>query len=164
VWTPRPGPGAVHFSSPIGNSQGGGGDPFAIEILQPGDQLKDIAVHVDDSPARVIKGIQFTVERRDEERVFIVGDPNGPWNDPFIVPPGAELMGFSGASGWYIDAIKFHFSDGTVSPQYGGSGGDTFFQLHLGEQNQESGRVRGFHGTMSNGAIESLGLIFDPAH
>ena len=47
---------------------------------------------------------------------------------------------------------------------YGGSGEDTFFQLHLNDQGAMRARIRGFHGTTADGMIESLGIIFDPAH
>ncbi|NND08554.1 MAG: hypothetical protein HKN87_19420 [Saprospiraceae bacterium] len=163
TWTARPGPGAIHYSSVVGNTQGARGIQFELEIIEPGDQLKEIRLNLDPE-SRLVRGIRFTVQRVGENKYFSIGSEGGNWTVPFTIAKGVELTGISGASGWYLDAIQFHFSDGRHSPMYGGAGGDTFFQLHLSDQVAERGRLRGFHGTIDDGMVESLGIIFDTAH
>jgi hypothetical protein len=52
--------------------------------------------------------------------------------------------------------------DGTMSPIYGGKGGDTEFRLLLNQSGGKwTGHLRGFW-SLSENAIEALGLIFWP--
>jgi hypothetical protein len=158
----RPGPGEIHYSALIGGVSGSRGAPFRREVFFPGDQLKQIVVFHQPGALRCIESIVFVVQKPDGtlSRVTIGGNSQGvPVS--VCVPDGAMLTGLSGASGWFLDSIRFHFDDGSASELIGGSGGDTSFHLELNAASP--GRIRGFHGTAAE-AIETIGIIFDPAH
>lgn len=161
----RPGPGAVHFSAPVGGVFGAGGQPFSTDLLQRDDQLLAVRVNLTPAPLYVIRALAFRIRRADGQIHEVrIGEVSGEWQEWHKVPAGARLSGVSGASGWYLDALQFHFNDGTSSPRYGGSGGDTDFQLILNPRNgSERQFIRGFHGTYTDFGLETIGLIFDPA-
>lgn len=159
----RPGPGAIHFSAPAGGTMGAQGKPFQMDFLTPETQLLAVQVNLGPAPMKVVRGIRFKVKREDgKEETILIGREDGEWRPWFEPTGGRKLTGISGATGWYFDAIQFHFEEGVRSPRYGGPGGDTSFELKLNQQNP--GRIRGFHGTYTETGLETLGLIFDPAH
>ena len=57
----------------------------------------------------------------------------------FRVHQGSKLIGISRRTGWYVDAVQFHFSDGSYR-----------------------GEIRGLSGNAGD-LVEVLGLIFWPA-
>ena len=162
----RPGPGALHKSAPVGGVMGASGEPFSVEVLPSGARLQRLRVNLGSGPLYLVQGVEF--ETQTAAGVLVVhriGAGAGAWQGWFDVPSGASLTGISGASGWFLDALQFHFDDGSASPRYGGAGGDTTFRLQLQTSaDGTSGRLRGFYGTSAEGLIETLGLLFDPAH
>jgi len=161
----RPGPGALHFSAPVGGLWGARGGSFAVDCLGPADRLLALQVNLGPAPLRVVRGFRLRLQGVDgKAREALIGRSDGEWQDWWEAPQGARPVGISGASGWLLDALQFHFDDGSRSPRYGGSGGDTTFHLQLNRQsNRYGGRLRGFHGTATEDGLETLGLIFDPA-
>lgn len=156
--------GEVHFSARVGGTVPTHGDTFLVQVLSEGDILRQIEVGVYQSDGfQVVQAIRFIVEdTTGQSQEILVGDPNSGRKENIEVPEGAELIGISGASGWWIDQIRFHFSDGSVSSTCGGSGGDTDFRLILSQREQKwKGRWLGVWGTQTD-YLESLGLIFWP--
>jgi hypothetical protein len=160
----RPGPGALHRSAPVGGVMGAVGEPFEIELFPSQERLHRVRVNVGDEPMHLIKGVAFEIVTAGGElEVHSVGSDTGTWEAWYSVPAGSTLTGISGASGWFIDGLRFHFSDGSMSPRYGGTYGDTEFHVELRSGEEGIGRLRGLYGTVDDGLIETLGLIFDPA-
>jgi hypothetical protein len=156
----RPGPGAIHFSAPVGNLFGASGASFQADFLPPGQQIQSLQVNL--GPNGLIRGFRFQIHGA--LKPSLIGHAEGNWQETFVIPPGHELVGISGASGWYFDALQFHFSQGLSSPIYGSEGGDTAFDLRIkAGAAGNAGRIRGFYGRYDETGLESLGLIFDPA-
>ncbi len=156
--------GEIHFSARVGGTIPTQGDTFLVQVLSEGDILRQIQVGVYQNDSfQVVQAIRFVIEDiTGQSREILVGDPNSEWQDDIEIPEEVELVGISGASGWWIDNIRFHFSDGLASLTYGGSGGDTDFRLILSQRNQKwKGRWLGVWGTRTD-YLESLGLIFWP--
>ena len=95
-----------------------------------------------------------------------LGRPDGAdWQPEVSLNVGQQLVGLSGAGGWFVDALQLHFSDGAVSPRYGGPGGDVAFATQLRELpggGGYRGRLLGFYGTERDGLLESIGLVWWP--
>ena len=161
-----PGPGMLHYSAPVGGVQGGSGHLFEEQTIPPENKLVGLQVNIGDPPLKVVKAIKFRV--KDTDGIIyenVVGSPAGSWQREVVVKDDVELVGISGASGWWIDSIKFHFSDGTSTSAFGGGGGDTDFSLMLKKKNGNyDGRLRGVHGKYNSEGIVTLGFIFDPSH
>ncbi len=98
------------------------------------------------------------------DTIQIGGADFAEWATPIELKAGQQLLGISGAGGWFIDAIQFHFSGGQVSPRFGGSGGDTTFDLRIQTRpdGQPRGALLGFYGSIQDSLLESLGLVFWP--
>lgn len=160
----RPGLGELHMSSLIGGTHGRNGSEFMQEIIPVGWKLTGIQANVGENNLHLVRGIRFSLEdSTGAAQEKMIGDERGEWLALYNVPDGAELVGISGASGWYIDAIQFHFSDGSATPSYGGSGGDTIFDIRLNKKDdRHKGRIRGFYGSRDRQGIETLGLVFEP--
>lgn len=161
----RPGPRALHRSALVGGTMGAQGKLFETEVFLPGDKLKALQVCIGEDPLRLVRGFRFLiVDATGRERTVQIGHESGVWQPWFYLPRAGTLTGMGGASGWLFDSIQFFFDDGTHSPRFGGPGGDTSFDLRLNQQaGKDSGRIRGFYGTMDEAGIETLGLLFDPA-
>jgi hypothetical protein len=165
-YTARPGPGAIHFTAPVGGTYGSRGEPFEVDFIKPGSSIVGIQVNLGPAPLHIVRGIRFKLAQSGgDPHIVLIGHVDGEWQEWHELPDNQKLTGISGASGWYIDAIRFHFANGEPSPRFGGPGGDTAFSLSLMNENGTShGRIRGMHGTLAEEGIETLGLIFDPAH
>ena len=152
--------GEIHYSARVGSTVVTEGDSFRVMVIPNEGALKSVQVSVAGS---VVHSLRFVyTDAQGEEQVETVGNDEGDWHDPFVVPPGRSVVGISGAGGWWIDALRFHLDDGSTSPMYGGQGGDTDFTLLLAERNgMWKGRLMGFWGTAGK-HIESLGLVFWP--
>ena len=161
----RPGPGAIHYGAPVGGIYGAAGTSFQADFLQPLTRILSLQVNLGPAPAKLIKGMKFRLRQEGGKvETLLIGNPEGDWQEAFSIPEGNQLIGISGASGWYLDALQFHFSQGLTSPRYGGDGGDTEFDIRIPSKREgKSGRIRGFHGSYATEGIENLGLIFDPA-
>ena len=156
--------GEIHYSPAVGGVLGS--EEPAFELLFEEERIESIRVGITANPDfRVVQVIEFTVRRADGSLVkrLIGGAEEADWQPVIAMPKGATLRGISGRGGWFIDAIRFHFTDGSQSPEYGGAGGDTEFRLLLAEtaERRARGAFRGFYGT-AGGLVESLGLVFWP--
>ena len=98
------------------------------------------------------------------DTLLLGGADGADWQPPYRLRENQTLTGVSGAGGWFVDAIQFHFSDGATSARYGGTGGDTAFGLHLHAQPDGTPRstLLGFYGSEHDGLLESIGLVFWP--
>jgi hypothetical protein len=158
--------GELHYSAPVGGVTGTESPAFRAEFLTPGTVLRQIEVGTTgNADFLVVQCLRFTYTDADgREQVYTVGRPAGAeFASPYPVPPGGQWIGISGRAGWYIDAVQFHFSDGSVSPLYGGRGGDTTFRTLI-TQNADGGyrgELRGIYGHAGE-LVEVLGLIFWP--
>ena len=158
--------GEVHYSPAVGGVLGSEEPTFEL-LLSEATPLVTIRVGLTPDPNfRVVKVIEFkTLRTADNYRTDYVGSPEGDtdWQPVITVPAGHTVRGISGRGGWFIDAISFHFTDGSRSPEFGGAGGDTDFRILLAETplGQPRGRLLGFYGT-AGGLVESLGLVFWP--
>lgn len=163
AWSARPGPGALHYSALAGGVRGARGDKYEVEAIPNGAKLQSIQVSLSEN-RQLVQGIRLSSQRDDGSvLVSTIGTMGDVIHHELRIPEERSCIGISGASGWFLDRLQFDFDDGTNSPRYGGSGGDTTFQLRLQRRNGKYvGRLRGFHGT-SETAIETIGLIFDPA-
>lgn len=156
--------GEMHYSSLIGGTVGTRGKKFACELIGAKDRVLSLQVALSNDKLRIVKALRFeTMNERGEQTVKTCGnETNADWQPTFTIPAGRQLVGISGASGWYVDNLRFHFDDGSTTPLYGGKGGDTEFRVLLNKTNgQWKGHLRGFWG-LSETAIEALGLIFCP--
>ncbi|MEZ4699055.1 MAG: hypothetical protein R2834_01895 [Rhodothermales bacterium] len=160
----RPGPGEIHYSALLGGVHGREGEVIEQECVPAGSVLQAIQVNIGEKP-RLLRGVRCRFQTQAgavEERVF--GHDDGNWQDWYEVPAGVSLLGISGATGWYVDSFQLVFDDGSVTPVYGGGGGDTRFDLRLNKDpGAEGGRIRGFYGTLDRVGLETIGLVFDPA-
>lgn len=157
----------THYSARVGGVLGEEGKPFLEDFLNRRGEI--LSIEVGESTARnqrVVQCIRIDYRRGGGSRqTLTLGRPEGArFMRPIRVGNRLELVGISGRSGWWIDAIRFHFSDGSVSPTYGGEGGDTSFETILRpERNgRYRSRVTGIYGT-AGPYLETLGLIFEPA-
>jgi hypothetical protein len=161
-WYARPGPGNIHFSAPVGNVLGGNGQRFEAFFPTEGNvTLKGVQVNASHN----VRGFRIKVGNENEEdKVFTFGHEEGDWSEWEKFSGDGKLEGISGRSGWYLDAIQFHLDSGEQPSVTGGKGGDTTFDFRLNQfENKSKSLIRGFHGTMDDYGIVSLGLIFDPA-
>ncbi|WP_420458630.1 hypothetical protein [Neolewinella sp.] len=158
--------GEMHYSAPVGGVTGTESAAFAEEFLGPGSELLEIEVGTTGNPDfLIVQCIRLRYrEGRGRRQTYTIGRAAGADFAPaYRVPEGAELIGISGRGGWYIDAVQFYFSDGSVSPEYGGQGGDTTFRTLMTQRPDGTyrGEVRGLYGH-AGAFVEVLGLIFWP--
>ncbi len=152
--------GEVHYSARVGCTVGTEGERFQALVIPESGRLASVQVATAGS---VVHSLRFNYTDADgRAQTYLVGSDDGDWQKPFLIPPGHMLVGISGAGGWWIDRLVFHLNDGTTSPAYGGTGGDTDFRLLLAQRDGKwKGRLTGFWGTVGE-HIESLGLVFWP--
>ena len=158
--------GQMHYSAPVGGVTGTESAAFAEEFLGPGSELLEIEVGTTGNPNfLIVQCIRLRYrDGRRRQQTYTIGRAEGADFAPtYRVPEGPELIGISGRGGWYIDAIQFHFADGSVSPEYGGHGGDTTFRTLMTQRADGTyrGEVRGLYGHAGE-FVEVLGLIFWP--
>ncbi len=152
--------GELHYSARVGAGGVTKGKPFMLDFLGEGDELRSIQVCTRTEKIQLIAAVHFGYGAG---KKAVVGS-GGVCAESFAVKPGLRLVGVSGAGGWWIDQIRFHFSDGSMTPLYGGKGGDHEFRLSLRQKEGQSlGRLSGFWGTMLDGMLESIGLLYWPA-
>jgi hypothetical protein len=160
----KPRLGELHF----GPAQGSGlpltGTRFAQEFLPAGTHLVEVAACLHADSSRLVRALRFvTRDEHGNSRTITIGEPRGEWSANHAVPEGARLVGISGAGGWFVDRVRFHFSDGSASPLFGGSGGDYAFRQFIPERGgHPAGECRGLWGTWHDGFLESLGLLTMP--
>ena len=152
--------GELHYSARVGSTVVTEGDSFRVMVIPEEGRLRSVQVSV---ARAVVHGLRFVyTDAQGLEHTKTVGPDDGNWQPPFRIPADRQLVGISGAAGWWIDAVRFHLDDGTTSPRYGGGGGDTEFSLLLAQRDRQwKGRLMGFWGTAGD-HVESIGLVFWP--
>lgn len=146
----------------VGSNQGA--EKFEATLVPEAAELVSIEVNVGQKyGGKVVKGVRFTGVKPDGSRVeTVVGAGNGTFEKAIEIKPGLELVGISGKHGMVIDSLRFHFSDGTVSPQAGGAGGsEEFLMVVLKKDGKFLGKVRGLHGTATPDSLNGIGLILE---
>jgi hypothetical protein len=149
----RPNPNDLHFSTLAGS-------PFPVGkkfVLLPEDSSKVVSLEL--ATTHLVQAIKLICEKDGREHSLQAGS-NNPTNYQSI-PLTSDLVALSGQSGWYIDALRFHFADGSATPLFGGTGGDIRF--HVGMHQKQTvwqGRVVGMWGYADEVGLEALGLIF----
>jgi hypothetical protein len=109
--------GEMHYSALIGGVNGARGTQFVTEFLEAGSQVTQIQVGTGPAPGNVIKALRFDVLTATRTTAVTIGaSDNASWQPPYSVSAGRTWSGISGASGWYLDNIRFHFDDGTTTP------------------------------------------------
>jgi len=113
--------GEVHYSARVVGTVPTLGDTFLVRVLAEGDVLRTVQVGVNqDTNFRVVQALQIVVEDSiGQLQEFTLGNTDAEWEASVEVPERVELVGFSEASGWWIDQIRFHFSDGSASDTFG---------------------------------------------
>ncbi len=162
--TRKPLLGDVHLGNRVGGVLAQEGPTTQLVCMEEGDRLLSIRVSLQEK-TKLVAGIRMEVLKKDKQtRTYDFGTPGGgAWQPAYKVRAGSELTGISGAAGWFVDRLRFHFSDGSTTPLYGGTGGDNDFQLLIArnEQGELRGRWLGFWGSATD-KLESIGLVFFP--
>jgi hypothetical protein len=149
----RPGPNDLHFS-PLDGSPFPVGEKFVL-LPEEGSKL----VRLELATTHLIQAVKLCYKKDGQEHSLQTGVTNA--TNYQSIPLTSELVALSGQSGWYLDALRFHFADGSETPLFGGPNGDVSF--HMGiykKQGVWQGRVVGLWGYADEVGIESLGLIF----
>ncbi len=135
----------------LGSAGGTGGDPFEFTIPS-GAKLLSVQANAGDK----VDGLTFRYLLSNgtiESKHF--GGDGGSLQPTAALSDNLRLTGISGRYGRVIDKIKFHFSDGTTSQDYGGGGGDNDFSFQV----QKNGdQIIGFFGR-SGRLIDALGVV-----
>lgn len=155
--------GEIHYGSRVGGLIAQEGRTVEVMVQDSTETLRSIQVCLAKNPS-VVRGFRLEVQRADGSlKTVMFGNSEGAWAEKFVIEQGRKLVGISGACGWFIDNLRFHFDDRSTTPLYGGSGGDTTFQLLLTQKSngEYKGRFMGFWGS-STQYLETLGLIFYP--
>jgi purine nucleosidase len=169
--TTKPRLGEVHYGNRVGGLTGQEGKTTHLICIEEGDQIQDIKVCLTKA-LNVVKGFEMSVLKKNNTvKTYTFGENTdlsrdnreGVWQPIFKVKKGVQLVGISGAAGWFIDNLRFHFDDGSTTPLYGGKGGDNDFKLVItkNDKGQLRGRLIGFWGSYTN-QLETLGLVFFP--
>ncbi|HVJ83060.1 MAG TPA: basic secretory protein-like protein [Planctomycetia bacterium] len=139
-----------------------GGRRFQTPL--PASPARLSAIHVNVGAWRgvgpVVKGLKLVETSPDgKSRETAIGPAGGEWKKPVELKADVELVGISGKSGSILDSLRFHFSDGSQSESFGGSGGDNEFRYLLKKKDGKFiGAVGGFHGRADDAAILAIGL------
>ncbi|MGL4631877.1 MAG: nucleoside hydrolase, partial [Leadbetterella sp.] len=161
----KPQLGDLHFSNRTGGTIGQEGKTKQLILCEKGDVLTSIEIGLNPDKS-IVSALKCKVTKKDgslTELIFGI-EKNTLWQKPIVLSNKKYLVGISGASGWFVDNIQLHFSDGTKSPLYGGNGGDNDYSLQLSKNTSGKYKSRfvGFWGSYTD-KLESLGLIYFPA-
>lgn len=154
----------THYSALVAGTVGTESPLAAIRFQGEGRVLKSIRVGTTGNPDfLIIQCLEFTFTESGTEQTVHLGRLEGAtFSPPFIAPAASPLIGISGRGGWYVDAIKFHFANGSETELYGGAGGDTTYDLAITQDAEGGwkGAVWGLYGN-ADPFVETLGLIFE---
>lgn len=157
--------GETHYGNRVGGLVAQEGQTVVVLIQDSTETLRSIQVCVEKRPGfGIVKGFRIEVGRANgSTKTVTFGNQDGIWENRYLVPTGRKLVGISGACGWFIDNLRFHFDDRSTTPLYGGTGGDTTFQLRLTQKTNGDykGRFMGFWGSWTQ-FLETIGLVFYP--
>ena len=163
------GPGQIHLGALVGWT----GEPSADERDRPrwftamppgGTRWTSVVVGVSDRPPVVVTGLRLDYVGPDgHPGRIVVGDRQSVWGDPVSWGDGPPPVGLVAASGHVIDRLGFRMTDGSVSTEFGGAGGDVRQTAALTGPDA-GGRVLGLAGTVTTfagrPAIERVGMLF----
>jgi hypothetical protein len=148
--------------SPLAASNAGK-EKFEGEFVPTGGKVFTIEVNTGNwrNIATIVKGFRFVGEDAKGKRFeTVIGPVDGKYAKAIEVKPGVDVVGISGKHGLGIDSIRFHFSDGTTSPVFGGNGGSEEYRLMLAKKDGKYvGSVRGIFGRATEDTITGLGLL-----
>jgi hypothetical protein len=134
----------------LGTVGGSGGSPFEFRL--PADaKLLSIQVNAGD----YVDGLTFRYLLNNGEIKSEHFGGNGGGFHPTVSLENLKLTGISGRYGRVIDKLKLHYSDGTISQEYGGGGGDNDFSFQVSKKGDEIFGVFGRNGRL----IDALGVI-----
>ncbi len=153
--------GDIHFGNRVGGEIAQEGQTQKLICLENGARLQSIQVNLT-TAKNVVKGIKMTVlEGNQKLKTYAFGDTNGVWMPKVMLKKNQNLVGISGSMGWFIDAIRFHFSDGSQTQLFGGGGGDIAFRqvFNKNKKQEYKGRWIGFWGSATD-QLETIGLVF----
>jgi hypothetical protein len=148
----RPGPNDLHFST-LAGSPFPQGEKFLL-LLEDESTLLRLEL----ATTHLVQAIKLVYEKDGRNHTLQAGNPSSNWQSVSLT---SDLVALSGRSGWYIDALEFHFADLSETPLFGGAGGDVRF--HIGLHQKEAvwqGQVVGLWGYADEVGLEALGLIF----
>lgn len=147
----------LHKSSLAGGPQG---ELKEGRYLPRDAQVRSIQVR----SSWVVEAIKFNYVLNGRSASLVWGPDGSNWSRPVLLPVGTKLKAISGRYGMYLDVIRFHFTNGHVSEEFGGKGGDIEFKIPIPEKDGiPIGDIVGFHGKW--GAwIDAIGLVIRPAN
>ena len=135
-----------------GECGGAGGFPFE-HILPVNADIRGIKVY---RSARnpYLTGMEvYYLDNYGQQQILRLGKPSGV-HGSFAVPRGARLTAISGQAGRFLNSIRFHFSNGTSTQQFGGNGGSRNYHISI----PDNARFLGFYGGYGD-YIDRLGMI-----
>lgn len=152
--------GEIHYGNQVGGILGQEGETEQLLFADNEDGISLKSLRVCLSKAGIVGGFEISLADGSQHTF---GNIEGTWQKPFEISKDQRLIGISGAAGWFVDSIRFHFSDGSETPLYGGNGGDLDFKLLLNKDGKRNfkGRWIGFWGSASH-SLETIGLVFWP--
>lgn len=152
--------GEIHYGNRVGGIIGQEGDLAVLHVFDHGakEYLKSLRIGLNSNG--LVSSIQF---EKSTGEVLLFGNPACEWQKTYVLSANKEIVGISGAAGWFVDRLQFHFSDGSSTPKYGSSGGDLSFELFINKDKNGNlkGKFLGLWGSHTH-AIETLGLVFWP--
>lgn len=134
----------------------GGGRHFFTKVLPKESSVFKITIY----HGRLVDGFEvFYYDSEGNSSSFMIGERTG-HIDEYLPNKGVSIVGISGREGRVIDSIRFHFSDGSTSNTYGGSGGRKDYKIMLPPAYQNGKYNIRFHGK-SGRVIDSIGIKYD---
>lgn len=145
----------LHKSSLVGGCQG---ELKEGKYLPRDARVRSIQVR----STWVVEAIKFNYVLNGRSASLVWGPDGSNWSRPEILPVGTKLKAISGRYGMYLDAIRFHYTNGRTSDYFGGEGGDIEFKIPIPQKDGNPiGDIVGFHGKW--GAwIDAIGLVIRP--
>lgn len=145
----------------LGPAGGTDGNEFECEVCPPGCRV--CAIRVNENKfvnAILVTYVDASGSKRDVE---CGNDAFGWWSDLYTVPDGVTLVGISGRAGGkyaFLHSIRFHFSDGSQTLRYGGSGGADEYRYFLPREGDHYvGRIGSLSGR-SGKWLNAIGLVY----
>jgi len=139
-----------------GTAGGNGGREFVGPYVPDDATITAIQVN----SGRRVDGIRFSYRTADgKSHTIRYGSVGGNAQNAVTVNEGVHLVGISGRAGDQIDAIRFHFSDGTRSEMFGGGGGNEFTIMLPQKDGRYVGRAVGFFGRYGK-VIDKIGIAY----
>lgn len=138
--------------STLGPTGGKGGNAFADYMAPENGRIAAVHIYAD----RYIDAIQLEYETENGEHALLpkIGGLGGELH-VFALDEDEWIVGISGESGWYVDALTIH-TNTRRSPTYGGQGTQEFFFLAARDS-----QVVGFFGR-ADWYLDAIGVYTRP--